>query len=214
MLAISLESRHDALVVDFDLVPERTALLNIDLQNCFVERSHRGVETIDVINEIAHACREAGILVVHARHILRPDRANIGLLGEIVPRVRDGMLDDGSQSAAFHPALAIEPGDIRLNKPRFGAFHGTDLEVLLRSRGIDSVIITGITTDVCCDTTAREANARDLKVFFVSDATTTSATPFDDVQRNTLELIDALFGQVLSTDELIEKIGKAAASAH
>ena len=149
-------------------------------------------------------CRNAGILVIHTRHVVRPDHSNIGILGKLVPKVRDGMLDEGSESAAFHADLRIEPNDVLLTKPRFGAFHGTDLDVILRSRGIDSLIITGITTDVCCDTTAREANARDFKVFFLSDATTTSRPP--QSQRTTLELISALFGQVLTTEAMIAKI--------
>jgi nicotinamidase-related amidase len=200
-------------LVDFDLIPERSALVNVDIQNCFVERAHRAPEVVDRINQLATACRRAGILVVHTRHVLRPDHANIGLLAELVPRIRDGMLDEGAESAAFFDGLEIDPHDVLLVKPRFGAFHGTDLEVILRSRGIDSVIITGITTDVCCDTTAREANARDFKVFFLSDATTTSAEPPEEVQRATLELIEALFGQVLTSNAMIAKIDSATASA-
>jgi len=191
-------------VVDFKLVPENTVMVNIDLQNCFVDNADRGLEVVDRVNRLAMICRNAGILVIHTRHVVRPDHSNIGILGKLVPKVRDGMLDEGSESAAFHADLRIEPNDVLLTKPRFGAFHGTDLDVILRSRGIDSLIITGITTDVCCDTTAREANARDFKVFFLSDATTTSRPP--ESQRATLELISALFGQVLTTQAMIAKI--------
>jgi len=191
-------------VVDFKLVPENTVMVNIDLQNCFVDNADRGLEVVDRVNRLAMMCRNAGILVIHTRHVVRPDHSNIGILGKLVPKVRDGMLDEGSESAAFHADLRIEPNDVLLTKPRFGAFHGTDLDVILRSRGIDSLIITGITTDVCCDTTAREANARDFKVFFLSDATTTSRPP--QSQRTTLELISALFGQVLTTEAMIAKI--------
>jgi ureidoacrylate peracid hydrolase len=191
-------------VVDFKLVPENTVMVNIDLQNCFVDNADRGLEVVDRVNRLAMICRNAGILVIHTRHVVRPDHSNIGILGKLVPKVRDGMLDEGSESAAFHADLRIEPNDVLLTKPRFGAFHGTDLDVILRSRGIDSLIITGITTDVCCDTTAREANARDFKVFFLSDATTTSRPP--QSQRTTLELISALFGQVLTTEAMIAKI--------
>ena len=71
----------------------------------------------------------------------------------------------------------VGKNDILLEKPRFGAFHGTDLDLILRNRGIDTVIITGICTNICCETTAREANMRDYKVFFISDATATFNTP-------------------------------------
>ena len=193
-------------MVDFKVIPHQTALLDIDLQNCFVAGADRGREVVDRINEIAAVCRDAGILVIHTRHAIRRDHANIGVLGQIVSKVRDGLLDEGAESAAYHEALQIEPHDVLLTKPRFGAFHGTDLEVILRSRGIDAVIIAGITTDVCCDTTAREANARDFKVFFLSDATTTSAGNPAEVIEATLDLMGALFGQVLSSQEMIAKI--------
>ena len=194
-------------MVDFKLVPENTVMVNIDLQNCFVDNADRGLEVVDRVNRLAMICRNAGILVIHTRHVVRPDHSNIGILGKLVPKVRDGMLDEGSESAAFYSDLWIEPNDVLLTKPRFGAFHGTDLDVILRSRGIDSLIITGITTDVCCDTTAREANARDFKVFFLSDATTTSRPP--ESHRATLELISTLFGQVLTTEAVIAKINGA-----
>jgi isochorismatase family protein/alpha/beta hydrolase family protein len=67
----------------------------------------------------------------------------------------------------------VDPRDILLDKPRYGAFHGTDLDLILRARGIDTVIIAGIATNVCCETTAREAVVRDFRVFFLSDGTAT-----------------------------------------
>jgi ureidoacrylate peracid hydrolase len=102
----------------------------------------------------------------------------------------------------------VEPGDIILEKPRFGAFYGTDLELILRSRGIDTVIVSGISTGVCCDTTAREANARDFKVLFLSDGTATNHPDPEPAQRATLELIGSLFAQVLSVDKVLLKIGE------
>jgi nicotinamidase-related amidase len=108
--------------------------------------------------------------------------------------------------------LVVDPSDILLEKPRFGAFHGTDLELLLRSRGIDSIIVTGIATNVCCETTAREATVRDFRVFFLSDGTTT----FDmgdasaaELQRATCATLGMLFAQVRTVDEMIEKISVA-----
>jgi hypothetical protein len=79
----------------------------------------------------------------------------------------------GSESAEFHECLVIDGKDVILEKPRFGAFHCTDLELLLRSRGIDTIMVTGISTNVCCETTAREAAIRHFHVLFVEDATAT-----------------------------------------
>ena len=201
-------------MVEFDVSPEHAALLNIDVQNYFVEAAHEGPRTLDRVNQIARICRDAGILVIHTRHAFRPDGSNKGLLGEFVPPIHDGTLDDGSPAAALHADLVVDPRDVVLTKPRFGAFYGTDLEVILRSRGIDSVIISGIATNVCCDTTAREANARDIRVFFLSDGTTTAGRGGDpaEAQQRTLDLVGALFAQVLTVDEMATKINRAAHS--
>ncbi len=124
-------------MVDFAVVPERTALINVDMQNCFVEGVPDGLATLDRINRLAVVCREAGILVIHTSHVLRPDGSNMGVLGEVAPRARDGFLNKGTESAALHKGLVIDPRDILIEKPRYGAFHGTDLELILRARGIE-----------------------------------------------------------------------------
>ena len=103
--------------------------------------------------------------------------------------------------------MVVQPIDVRLDKPRFGAFTGTDLELTLRTRGIDTVIVSGISTIVCCDTTAREAHARDFRVFFLSDGTATAGGP--EFQSLTLDVLDGLFAQVLTTEEMLAKIAAA-----
>ena len=207
-------------MIDFVVVPERTALLNVDMQNCFVHGSPfsvpDGLEVQDRINRVAAACRATGILVIHACHVLRPDGSNSGVLNEIAPIVKQGIISKGSESAALHKGLFVDPRDILLEKPRFGAFHGTDLELILRSRGIDTIIVTGIATNVCCETTAREATVRDFRVFFLSDGTTT----FDigdvsaaELQRATCATLGLLFAQVLTVGDMINKISAATRSA-
>ena len=206
-------------MVDFAVVPERTALVNVDMQNCFVHGSPfsapDGLAVQDRINGVAAACRAAGIVVIHTSHVLRPDDSNIGVLGEVAPIVKEGIIKKGSESAALHKGLVVDPRDILLEKPRFGAFHGTDLELILRSRGIDTIIVTGIATNVCCETTAREATVRDFRVFFLSDGTTT----FDigdvsaaELKRATCATLRFIFAQVLTVDEMIRKISVATRS--
>ena len=196
-------------MIDYAVVPERTALVNIDMQNCFVEAADDGVAALDRINWLAELCRDAGILVIHTSHVLRPDGSNMGVLGELVPKIRDGLLNKGAKTAALHPGLVVDPRDVLVEKPRYGAFYGTDLEVVLRSRAIDTVIISGISTDVCCDTTAREANARDFRLLFLSDGTVTAGPDAAEVQRSTMKLVGALFGQVLSVQDVADKIARA-----
>ena len=207
-------------MVDFPVIPERTALLSIDLQNCFVEGSPiaapEGPAVLERVNCLAAACRKASILVIHTSIVFRPDRSNLGLLAEFSPPVREGILDKGTESAALHKGLVIDPRDILVDKPRFGAFHGTDLELILRKRGIDTVIIGGVATNVCCETTAREAAVRDLRVFFLSDGTATAAmgsASAEELQKATCATLGFLFAEVLTVNEMIRKIEGAARAA-
>ncbi|MBZ5695369.1 MAG: cysteine hydrolase [Acidobacteriia bacterium] len=207
-------------MVDFAVIPQRTALLNVDLQNCFVEGSPiaapDGRAVLDRMNRLAAACRKAGILVIHASVVFRPDHSNLGILEEFNPYVKDGILDKGSTSAALHKDLVIDPRDILLDKPRFGAFHGTDLELILRKRGIDTIIIGGVATNICCETSAREAAVRDFRVIFLSDGTATADmgdASAQELQKATCATLGFLFAQVLTVDQTIRKIEGAARAA-
>lgn len=187
------------------IAPTRSALLNIDLQTHFVDSARDGEAVVASVNVLSAACRRAGVLVVHTRHVLRADGSNMGRLRRI-PKIRDGLLNDGAESATFHDGLEIAVGDVCLDKPRFGAFYGTDLELILRSRGIDAVLITGISTPVCCDTTAREADARDFEVMVVRDATASTGDDPDRYREQSLELLDGLFAQVVSTEQVLRAL--------
>jgi ureidoacrylate peracid hydrolase len=183
------------------------------MQNCFVHGSPfsapEGLTVQERINRLAAACRVSGILVIHASHVVRQDGSNIGILGDIAPPVRQGIITKGSKSAALHKGLVVDPRDILLEKPRFGAFHATDLELILRSRRIDTIIVSGIATNVCCETTAREAAVRDFRVFFLSDGTATfdiGDVPASALQKATCATLGLLFALVLTVDDMIKKI--------
>ena len=200
-------------MVNFEVVPERTALVNVDMQNCFVEGSPiaapDGLVVLERINRVAAACRRAGILVIHTSNVFRADGSNLGVLAEFDPIVKTGILNKGSAAAALHQKLVVDIRDILLDKPRFGAFHGTDLELILRSRGIDTLVITGIATNVCCETTAREAAVRDFRVLFLSDGTATFSIgdlSAAALQKATCATLGRVFAQVLTVDEIIAKI--------
>ena len=202
-------------MTDFRVVPSKTALINIDMQNCFVEKSPvaapRGMEILPRINKLAGACRKEGALVIHTVHVVRPDGSNTGVMGEIIPAIAAGLINKGNPQAELHPGIVVGAGDIILEKPRYGAFTGTDLELILRNRGIDTVMITGICTNVCCETTAREANMRDFHVFFLSDATATFDTPeltADQIQPVVLATMRAAFAQVENTASMIDKLAE------
>src|SRR5712691_8802815 len=103
-------------MADFAVVLERTALVNVDLQNAFVGGAADGLAIVDRVNRLAAACREAGILVIHTRHVLRPDGSNMGVLGELIPKIREGLLNKGAESAALHEAVVVDPRDVLLEK--------------------------------------------------------------------------------------------------
>ncbi|KRC92580.1 hypothetical protein ASE25_04440 [Terrabacter sp. Root85] len=201
-------------MMQFEVDPRRMALLTIDVQNVFVEIGADARAVVERINRLAEVCRVAGIPVIHVRHAVPAD-ADLGILGEMFPPVREGMLDRTSRTAAFHESLVMDPSDHVLEKPHFGAFHDTDLLTRLELLGVDTIIITGIETNVCCETTAREAMVRDVRAFFISDATTTGGVPgmeVAEVQRASLATVGTFFAQVATTDEMIDWIGAASES--
>ena len=196
-------------MVDFPVIPSRMALLNIDMQGFSVDITAGGSDLLESINRLIRVCREKNILIVHTAHVVRADGSNFGVMGEIAPIVREGLLNEGSETVRFHKDLNIQDNDILLNKPKFGAFYGTDLETMLRYRGIDTVIITGIATNICCETTAREATVRDFRVFFLSDGTATyeiGDQSAEQLQLATCTTLGFAFAQICTVSEIIEKL--------
>ena len=206
-------------MVRFDIDCERTALLAIDLQNQFVSSSPvaapEGSHVVARLNTLARECRRVGIPVIWTRHVVRPDRSNAGLLARLVPAVNDGVIDATASSAALHASVEVSEGDIVLDKPRFGCFHGTDLGVILRSRGITTLLLGGINTNVCVDTTAREAAVRDFEVVFLADGTANIDLPgapgveacsAEDLQRAVCAVMAFGFAEVVTVDVVISRV--------
>lgn len=203
-------------MTQYPVIPSRMALVNIDMQNAFVEgtplSAPNGKRIIAPINRLAEACRRAGIMVIHTLHVTRADGSNLGTMGELCEPVRAGYIREGSETAKLHPGIEVKEGDILLYKPRYGAFTGTDLDQLLRANGRDTIIVTGICTNVCCETTAREAGMRDYHVFFMNDATETfpiGDVGVDDIKRVVHATLSILFANVIPLDEMIARIEKA-----
>ncbi len=204
----------------YEMVPHRTALVNIDMQNAFVEgtplSAPNGRSIIGSINGLADTCRKAGVLVIHTVHVTREDGSNLGTMGKLIEPVRDGYIKKGSETAKLHPDIHLGPNDIILEKPRYGAFTGTDLDQILRGNGIDSIIITGICTNICCETTAREAGMKDYQVFFTEDGTETfpiGNVGVDEIKRVTLATLGTAFANIVTIPDLITLIETASATA-
>ena len=200
-------------MTQFALIPEKTALINVDMQVAFVDGSPLaapdGRRLLEPVNRLAATCRAAGMTVIHTVHVTRADGSNEGTMGELVPPVREGVIREGTETAKLHSEVDFLDGDILLEKPRYGSFTGTDLDMLLRSRGIDTIIITGICTNICCEMTAREAAQRDYYVFFPTDGTETF--PLGDLDVETVKaathgVLGLAYANLTTIDDLINRI--------
>lgn len=110
----------------------------------------------------------------------------------------------------------MAPTDLILDKPRYGSFTGTDLDLILRSNGIDTIIVSGICTNICCETTAREAGMRDYHVFFMEDGTETfpiGNLSVEEIKKATHAVIGLAFANVIPVDEMIARLRRAAGAA-
>jgi len=208
--------------VVWDIIPRRTALIVVDMQNVFVDE--KGTlyvpatkDIIPRINEIANTCREHGILIAWLRISACSDGADIGYIRDFLPAIVAGYRE-GTWGAEFYPDLDVKDTDLIVTKKRYSAFipGSSNLDRLLRYRDIDTVIIAGVATTICCGTTAMDAMMMDYKVIFVSDANASlgetepggcGAGIMHEVQLLTLR---SLFATVCTTDELITEVKKFA----
>ncbi|NLI81862.1 MAG: isochorismatase family protein [Deltaproteobacteria bacterium] len=144
----------------------KTALIVVDMQRYF-----EGVAAPILENVVAllHACRAAGVRVVFTRHGHRDPMKDGGML----TRWWSDLIVHGTLEWALMEDLSPNPDEPIIDKIRYSAFHGTNLDEWLRRIGIEDLIITGVLTNCCCETTARDAFVRDYRVFFVADGTAT-----------------------------------------
>jgi ureidoacrylate peracid hydrolase len=121
---------------------------------------------------LARAARAVGMPVIWTRHVLRADHADGGLLTtELRPRLGQiGALAAGSDDVAIPEEAGVDPADVVLDKPRYSAFFGTALDVVLASRGIRALMVGGVTTSMCVESSVRDAAQRDIRTFVVREA--------------------------------------------
>lgn len=203
------------------LVPARTALVLIDMQRDFLEPGGFGDTLGNDVGRLAPAvdgCRRAldlaragQLLVVHTREGHRPDLADAppAKLARGAPALRIGergpmgrILVRGEAGHDIVAALAPAAGEPVVDKPGKGAFYQTDLELMLRNRGVDTLLVGGVTTEVCVHTTIREANDRGFRCVALADA---CGSYFDEFHRVALAMISAqggIFGWVATTAAL------------
>ena len=163
------------------------------------------------MNRISQAVRDTGGLVVYIQNTV--DDVAIRTWSTFFDRFcsptrRQMMIDaftPGSEGHAIWPGLEVPPQDLNVQKRRFGAFApgAPDLHDILRARDIDTLIITGTASRVCCESTDRDAMMLNYKVFFVADG---NATFTDEEHNSTLSAMAYTFCDVIETDALIELI--------
>ncbi len=180
-------------------IPEkdRTAVLLIDLQEYFREII---APILDNVIKVIRAAREGSLPLFFTQHSHAPGEDH-GILGEWW----NDLIIRGRKEANLLSELTLIPEDHLIPKTTYSAFHNTDLEEKLRKSGITDLVIGGVMTNLCCETTARDAFARDFRVFFLADGTSTIR---EDFQLATLKNLGYGFATLLSCDQLA-KILKA-----
>jgi ureidoacrylate peracid hydrolase len=195
--------------------PTRTAMIVVDMQNDFVAEG-APMETpaaramVPKLAEALNICRGAGIHVIYTAHVHRRDGSDMGLFDMHPPIANRSALVDGTPGADIYPELAPAPDEHVIKKHRYSGFFGTDLDIILREWGIDTVIVSGTTTENCCLSTARAAMFRNYRVVFLSDATATYDYPdcgfgpmaSADVHHATLVILAASTAHVMSVAEM------------
>lgn len=197
--------------------PRHTALLVIDMQNDFIAdegliaREGRDVsqakDMAKHLPTLIKAAREAGVFVVFVRNVYTSEQnfylSDVWL--EQAARKRAGgytripVCAAGSWGGDFYGDVRPEPLDPIVTKHRYSAFYNTDLDTILRANGIRTVVLTGVVTNVCVETSAREAFVRDYYVVVVNNGTAAYMQADHDM---TLKNIDRFFGETASSEDL------------
>ena len=195
------------------LDPRRTALVVIDMQNAFVAKGAPvevpgALGIVPAINRLAAELRKRGVPVIWVCHLNEAGgRDWERFFGSFVaPQNRSRAaqaLSAGDPLQRLHPELNVAPGDLATTKNRYSALIGqsSNLGALLKQHNIDTLLIAGTKTNVCCECTARDAMMLDYKVVMLSDCT---AALSDEEHRATLENVIQQFGDVMTGDEVLQ----------
>ncbi|MDM8550876.1 isochorismatase family protein [Desulfobacterales bacterium HSG2] len=176
---------------------DRCALLVIDMQQYFLPIA---LPILENILSLVETCRSEGIRIFFTRH----GHKDISEDGGMLARWWGDCIQYGSEEwKLIESVSSVADTDEIIEKNRYSVFWKTGLDEMLRSRNIEELIITGVLTNCCCETTARDGFVRDYRIFFVSDAT---ATVNDELHLASLKNLAYGFAHIVSTRELCAKI--------
>lgn len=199
------------------LTNDRAALLVIDMQNAYCHPngsfSKLGLD-ISPLRAVIPSCRQlidaahyGKVPIIYIKYVLRPDHKDGGILVQEIWPALTGVnyVAAGSWDAAIVDELTPQAEDFIVEKARYSAFYSTGLEPILRSLAIDTLVICGVTTHYCVESTARDASQRDYKVFLVRDATAEVNSAWHEM---TLTSFTHGWGWVVSKEEVFSSWGK------
>lgn len=209
----------------FEFDPAAAALLVIDMQRDFVEPGGFGEmlgndvtplrRAIAPTRRVLDAIRARRMMVLHTREGHRPDLSDLPAskkargrltcgIGDVGPMGR--VLIRGEPGHEIIPELAPRPGEPVIDKPGKGSFYATDLELILREGGIRSLIVTGVTTEVCVHTTVREANDRGFECLVLEDCVASYFPEFQDAAIKMIKAQGGIFGWVSNSAALMRAL--------
>ena len=218
MPSITLAAEPTPLAIELD----RAAFIIIDMQRDFLEPGGFGAAlgndvsrlqaAVAPCKNVLDAVRAQGLLVIHTREGHRPDLADAppykvergepkNRIGAIGPMGR--ILVRGEPGHDIIPALYPLPDEPIIDKPGKGAFYQTDLDLVLRNRGIDTLFVAGVTTEVCVNTTVREANDRGLRCIVLSDCCASYFSQFHDAGLAMIKAQGGIFGSVTDSTKFL-----------
>jgi biuret amidohydrolase len=206
--------------------PSTTALIVIDMQRDFLEPGGFGESlgndvsllrvAIEPCQAVLETARRHRMLVIHTREGHRPDMSDAprAKVERGVPSLRIGdtgpmgrILIRGEAGHDIIAALYPKPGEPVIDKPGKGAFYATDLGTILHSRGIDTLIVCGVTTEVCVHTTVREANDRGYRCVVPADCCGSYFPEFHDMGLAMIKAQGGIFGWVTDSARILTALG-------